>query len=523
MGFTAGEGWRPHHVFLIVALLTLGFRLWLAAITPFTGDEAYFIWWGQWPDWGFYDHPPMIGWWLALLLKFGHAEWWLRLPIVIQPILLGLAVAAFLRSRGASLAWGAATLVLLAPANVWNVFITTDTPLVYCSVLAGFAWLQARRAEDEQASPWAWYVLAGLGLGGAVLSKYFAALLGFAFLVDTLYRPSKRKFAGLLIVYALTLPGLALMAWWNAGHCWANVMFNFYNRHHRGNTGLSWQTPLLYGAMMLYLLTPACFWYLQRQRHALTAVMRSREGRALAMLAAVPLILFVPLSLVRTVGLHWVLSFIPFALILLALSVNPAQLRTLLRFFGVFALLHALTILIIANMPMESWQKTKFYPGIVLTVEAQQLLDQLEPYSDYVWMMDGYSNAVTLGVNTYVRDTQGRPRYIGVFGEGSSHARHDDILTDLRALDGGKIAILQKTPPDLEAEYTPYFRHLEVKTFTIRGATFHLVLGQGFDYPRYRDVILSRIKGLYYSVPPALPQTACYFCDRYFSGQACQR
>ena len=30
-----------------------------------TADEAYFIWWGWLPDWGFYDHPPMIGWWLA--------------------------------------------------------------------------------------------------------------------------------------------------------------------------------------------------------------------------------------------------------------------------------------------------------------------------------------------------------------------------------------------------------------------------------------------------------------------------
>ena len=35
---------------------------------PITGDEASFIWSGRFPDWGFYDHPPMIGWWLAALL-----------------------------------------------------------------------------------------------------------------------------------------------------------------------------------------------------------------------------------------------------------------------------------------------------------------------------------------------------------------------------------------------------------------------------------------------------------------------
>jgi hypothetical protein len=49
------------------------------------------------------------------------------------------------------------------------------------------------------------------------------------------------------------------------------------------------------------------------------------------------------------------------------------------------------------------------------------------------------------------------------------------------------------------------------------------VLGSGFDYARYRDVILTQIKQLYYAVPPALPQTTCYFCDRYFPGQKCQR
>ncbi len=523
MNFSTGDAWSSRRTFLIAALMTLAFRFWLAAVTPFTGDEAYFIWWGQWPDWGFYDHPPMVGWWLALLLQISHAEWWLRLPIIIQPVVLGLAVASFLKPRYPNLAWGTATLFLLAPANVWNVFITTDTPLVYFSVLAGFAWLQARRAEDNENTAWGWYVLAGLGLAGAVLSKYFAALLGFAFLIDTLYRPSQRKLAGLVIVYALTLPGIAMMAWWNAGHCWSNVMFNFYNRHHRGNTGLSWQTPLLYLGMMMYLLTPLWFWYLQRQRHAVTAVLRSREGRALAILALVPLALFVPLSIVRTIGLHWVLSFIPFALILLALSVSAAQLRTLLRFFAGFALLHAVIIIGVANVSMEKWEKTKFYPGMVLTVESQKLLDQLQPYSDYTWMMDGYSNAVTLGVNTYVRDADGRPRYIGVFGEGSSHARHDDILTDMRAIDGGKIAILRKTAPDLATDYAPYFDHIEARTFEIRGVEFHLILGQGFNYARYRDVILARIKGLYYAVPPALPQTACYFCDRYFPGQPCQR
>jgi 4-amino-4-deoxy-L-arabinose transferase-like glycosyltransferase len=204
----------PGRLFAAAAGLTLAFRFWLAAVTPITGDEAYFIWWGKFPDWGFYDHPPMIGWWLAGLLAVSDAEWWLRLPQIIQPMLLGIAVR-----RAWPRLWPeqrdcrdwVALLVLLAPVNVWNVFVTTDTPLVYFAVLSGLAWLQASRNHDLR-----WYAVAGVLLAGAVLSKYFAALLGFAYLVDVLRRRTPSAFAGLAIVFAATVPALLLMAWWNS-------------------------------------------------------------------------------------------------------------------------------------------------------------------------------------------------------------------------------------------------------------------------------------------------------------------
>ncbi|MFN4149279.1 MAG: ArnT family glycosyltransferase, partial [Rhodocyclaceae bacterium] len=185
-----------------------------------TGDEAYFYWWGRQPDWGFYDHPPMIGWWLAGLIWVSDAAWWLRLPQIVQPILLALAVRwawPRLFPALASRRDTAALLVLLAPANVWNVLITTDTALVYFAVLSGLAWLLASRDDD-----WRWYLVCGLLLAGAVLSKYFAALLGFAYLVDALRRRSLQDLRGLVIVYACCIPALGLMIWWNSEHCWTN-------------------------------------------------------------------------------------------------------------------------------------------------------------------------------------------------------------------------------------------------------------------------------------------------------------
>ena len=475
-------------LFAALLVLTLAFRFWLAAAFPITGDEAYFIWWGWKPDWGFYDHPPLIGWWLAALLQFGDAEW-------------GLGEERRL--------W-AATLVLLAPVNVWNVFITTDTPLIYCSVLSGLAWVRASQDDAPR-----WYLAAGLLLAGAVLSKYFAAILGFAYLVDVLRRRTPGAWAGLVIAYACTLPALALMAWWNSANCWPNYMFNFVNRH--GDAGWSIKTPLLYAVTLIYVLGPPVLWlaWRSRDRGRRVASANSLSLPALTTLAWLPFLLFAILALVKQIGLHWLLSFVPFALIWLTLRLAPASLNRLGLFFVGFATLHIAAILIVSRVPLETWQKTRLYDGIVLTFEHRALARELQPYrQDWVLAMDGYSNAVTLGYNLR--------QYVVVFGEASSHARHDDLVTDFRAQAGRNFLILRKSAPNLD-DYRKYFREVSADSFEIRGARFWRVKGEGFDYAAYRDGVLAKVRQKYYAIPAWLPQTACYMCDRYFPGEACRR
>ena len=499
----------PRRTFLLVLLPLLAFRLWLAAALPITGDEAYFIWWGKIPDWGFYDHPPMIGWWLAAQLSLGEAAWWLRLTSVFQSFVMAGAVAFMLPRIWPEIdderRWWAALFTLLAPAAVWNVLITTDTPLIYFSVFSGLAWLRARRDDS-----FGWYLLAGVFLAGAVLSKYFVAFLGFAYLVDALWRPSRRKLAGLILTYLCILPALALMAWWNAGHCWPNFMFNFINRH--GDAGLSWKTPLLYMVTMAYLLTPPVMWRLARVARASTG--SARTG-SLVLLAFVPLALFALLSLVKTIGMHWVLSFLPFVFMLLALKLETLALARIGKFIIGFAVLHVVAFVAIAQLPLETWQRGKWYDSAVLAFEGERIAAQLKPYEkDYVFASDSYADAATQGWNSR--------HYFIVFGEASSHARHDDILTDFRPLDGRNILILRKSAPR-PGEYAEYFHDMRVESFALRGTTFYLVLGHGFDYPRYRDTVLAAVKRKYYAIPAWLPQTACYFCARYFPEASCRR
>ena len=55
----------------------------------------------------------------------------------------------------------------------------------------------------------------------------------------------------------------------------------------------------------------------------------------------------------------------------------------------------------------------------------------------------------------------------------------------------------------------------------MRGATFQLVLGRGFDYVAYRDGVLTAVRDRYYRIPAYLPQGACWLCQRYFGTTTC--
>ena len=147
------------HVLMAAAALVLAFKLWLSVVFPFTGDEAYFTYWGAIPDYGFYDHPPMVGWLLYLLLKLSSAQWVLRLPATLLPFAIAAGIYFVLRRADEAKAGLAALAFLLLPANVVNVFITTDTPLAvfsFASVLCFWLGITRRspRSNSRDAPRW---------------------------------------------------------------------------------------------------------------------------------------------------------------------------------------------------------------------------------------------------------------------------------------------------------------------------------------------------------------------------------
>jgi 4-amino-4-deoxy-L-arabinose transferase-like glycosyltransferase len=483
---------------------TLLFRLWLAAAVPVTADEAYFILWGRAPALGYYDHPPMVGWLLAPLAALGESALWLRLPAVLVPPAAALMLhAALMRwfGRDQETADLAALAVLLMPVNVWNVLVTTDTPLVLFSVASLLVF--ARAAQKDSGTLFA---ASGVLLGLAFLSKYFAVLLGLAYLVWSLASKRPKAF---LLVFLGGLPFGLLNLFWNYEACWCNVMFNAINRHDEGDSGWSLLTPALFAASILYIGAPL-LWFAWSGRERLRQAWRRPHERALLLAWLVPLAVFALLSPVKRIGLHWLLSFFPALLLTVALALDRRSLALSVRWFAALALLHVLPIAVIGALPLDTWKASRVYPRLVFPGRIAELAAASAPdLKGRVVATDSYASAALL--EFHFRQP------VVVFGRATSHARQDDIDTDWRALDGKDIVILRRELPDA-GEYAPYFRRLETRRYALGGGQYHAIIGSGFSYRSYRDAVLAQVRDRYYRIPSKLPVGHCYFFERYFPG-----
>lgn len=496
--------------FVLAIVATLAFRFWLAARVPITNDEAYFIEWGRHPALGYYDHPPMIGWLLAALAPWSEFALVVRLPALVLPVLLALLARAAVRAAGATqdgVAELAAIAVLLVPMDFWDVFITTDIPLAFFSVLSLALFARAARRDSLPT-----FFAAGIAFGFAFLSKYLAVLLGPAFIAWALLaRRAPRRWAGLGLTLLGALPAGLFNLAWNYEHCWANVMFNAINRNE--DAALTLANPLLYALSLAYLAGPLLY-FAWRERRRIAELAARPDHLAWLLGWVVPFALLALVALGKRVGLHWMLSFVPALVVSAALAIGRARLARAVRFFAAFAALHALVIAAFIIVPLTAWKSWALYPRLVFVADTPELLAKVKPWlGEYRLASDSYSSAAVLSYHARA--------HVAVFGEGSSHARQDDLLSDPRSWDGRNILILRRSAPPL-AEYQPYFESVEERSIEVRGATFHAYLGRGFKYQPYRERVLAEVRERYYRIPRWLPIGRCYFCARYFPGMACR-
>lgn len=485
----------------LALLCVLTVKFLLAWFIPITADEAYYAIWGAYLSGGGYDHPPMIGFVLYPLLQFGHHALTLRLPAILTSLILGVVSYLFLKKQDPERAAVTSILLMVAPISLFNIIVTTDTPLFIFSFLSVMCVLQAIRNNDA----WYWFALGGLFLGLAFFSKYFACLLGLAYAVYFLFiAPNRARLIGLGLLALFTLPFVVQNIYWNYHHDWSNILFNIYNRNN--DMGFSFKTILAYVLILLYLITPPLVYALAKFPK------QQLKQQAVFYFFFIPLLLFFLLSSFKPIGLHWPLAFIPLIYVWAGQYLSGENLRKLLKFTVYWSGVQLILIVSLLLIPLKSVQDRHVlglnYNKIVYFFHHKTINGLLkEKYSlHYIYASPNYADACLFFFDTN--------HYASVFLKGSYHGREDDLITNFKHFKNKNFLIFSRTPL-VYNDYKPYFQQVTLHTLRYEQAIFYYLIGTKFNYPVYRQKILRPINDTYWIDPPYIPHTPSFFYLKY--------
>ena len=197
-------------------------RLFAASQIHLTEDEAYYRLWSMAPALGYYDHPPMIAWWIWL---GRHVAGDTTLGVRLLPILASAATSFLVFDLARLVGAGHATAVR---AGLWfnaMLLVAVGGFLAVPDAPASLFWtgtvVCALRAARR--GSWRCWAAAGVVAGLAALSKYSALFLAPGVLLWLVLTPWGRgqlrgKGAWLACGIAAGLFGLNVL--WNADHQW---------------------------------------------------------------------------------------------------------------------------------------------------------------------------------------------------------------------------------------------------------------------------------------------------------------
>lgn len=507
-------------IFWLTVFITSVLKIWIAAFFPITSDEAFFHEWGNHLNYGYYDHPPMIGWWLWLLTRISHEPLVIRSLSILLTTVVALAVVfvakrALVRTDEKKV-WLSAAVYLTLPVSWSAVFVTTDTPLIFFMTLSCVAYVVATRRQSLFG-----IYLAGLFLGLAFLSKYFAVILGLALGLHAITQ--QRRWSYLFALLIGVLPFILINVSYNIFNCWNNIMFNLVNRHD--DAELNWGSFLGYLGMIVYVLTPwVLYWFMR----GFIRIRQQAHSRVLLILVFVPFVFFLLVSLTKTIGLHWVLGFIPLFFVLFAASAGFHQLRQSVYLNCWLSLPHILFFAILMHLPggqiqllltavgVKAETAKEFHIDVQFHRHMPQILERMQSImpKDALLTTTSYSPAALMSYH-YVD-------VVPVFGSGKDHARNDDVFVDWTKNDQKTIFIVSKIKPINISDYAHLFESYEMFFLEVRGVPLWVFRGDGFNYEKFRQMYLQEAVERYYQIPEFLPVLGCPFAEKYGFEKACR-
>lgn len=284
--------------------MALGFSI------EFSVDEAHYALYAQHLAWSYFDHPPLVGWiqWplVALtssegVIRFIPELLWILSSYLVYKVTV--EVHHFIRGRNAgyltsalpsaSLCGLMAVLVVIAAPmlHILAIGLLPDTLLAPLSL--GLMWMALRWLSKDHFSIADW-IIAGVLLGLAGLSKYTAAFTAVALLFVFLSTPRKPWITkvGFWLAVVIALLLITPVLYWNSVNDW--ISFKYQLAHGGGGEWL-WRRLAAYIGVQILVFGPlfilGSFIFLRDCMHATKLSLLALFGFFL-----IPFAIFVSLS-----------------------------------------------------------------------------------------------------------------------------------------------------------------------------------------------------------------------------------
>jgi 4-amino-4-deoxy-L-arabinose transferase-like glycosyltransferase len=322
-------------------------------------QEAYYFFYSQHLALSYFDHPPMLAWFLRLFTTiFGQSELGIRLTAftltaATQVCFLLLANRFLPRARRGRAALLFSSTVLV---SIVSLISLPDVPLLLFWALS---LLQLHRAIFEGRH--AGWLLAGLFMGLAFDAKYTAVFLQFGLALFLVASPIYRRllrtpwpWLSILVAHLAMLPVYV----WNAQHGWASFLFQTSGRA----SGVGGLKPKFFfglvGTQSALLLPPLLFamvWIVTRKLPLFLKASRPSRQKPLFLLCffAPMFFAFTALSLVSLVKPNWLMPTYLTGVLFASMVLSKRLLRWNLGFSAVAHVVVAVELLFYV-VPIQS-------------------------------------------------------------------------------------------------------------------------------------------------------------------------
>ena len=251
---TTNLGGTDNRLFNLFLLFWFVIGLIQAYFSEVSGEEAYYWLFSQFLDWGYLDHPPMVGVVTAPGYWLFPNNLGLRLGMLITNILTMVVLRNTLEKKDDNLLiW-----IFLAslPVHAGSLLVKTDVPLLLFVALFFYYYKQYLKKDELKI-----VVLLALSIAMIMMSKHHGFLMVLFTVVSNPKLLIKRSFwLTVLFTVIFMLPH----TYWQYMNDFATIKFHLYNRI---DMGFSWESlayyvgiqPIVFGPFIGILLIAGSF------------------------------------------------------------------------------------------------------------------------------------------------------------------------------------------------------------------------------------------------------------------------